>query len=198
MQSRAEITRTRLLDAARRCFAEHGYAVTGVADICTQAGVSKGAFYHHFPSKQAPFLALLDEWLQTLDAQMARARAGADAAPAALLNAAGMFAQVFADAAGQLPMFLEFWSQAARDPAVWAATISPYRRYHALFREWVEAGVAEGSLRQVDAGAAAHVLVALALGLLLQSLVDAEGADWGAVGQEGMRLLLDGLERRTL
>ena len=127
-----------------------------------------------------------------------RARAGADTTPAALLNAAGLFAQVFADAAGQLPMFLEFWSQAARDPTVWAATISPYRRYHALFADWVAAGVAEGSLAEIDAGAAAHVIVALALGLLLQSLVDTEAPDWGEVGQAGIRMLLDGMARRPV
>jgi TetR/AcrR family transcriptional repressor of nem operon len=43
--------RTRLLDAAMRAIRAQGYAATTVDDICRAAGVSKGAFFHHFQSK---------------------------------------------------------------------------------------------------------------------------------------------------
>lgn len=42
-----------LREAATRLFAKHGYANTSVAQICAEAGVSKGALYHHFDSKDA-------------------------------------------------------------------------------------------------------------------------------------------------
>jgi len=51
MQQRSEETRARILDAAIRRFAIAGYDAASVEDICTEAGVSKGAFYHHFPTK---------------------------------------------------------------------------------------------------------------------------------------------------
>jgi AcrR family transcriptional regulator len=47
-----EQTRGRLLDAASRLFASRGYDQTAVEAIIAQAGVSKGAFYHHFSSKE--------------------------------------------------------------------------------------------------------------------------------------------------
>ena len=50
-QKRGEETRSRILDAAQGCFVQHGYDATGVAEICRSAGLSKGAFYYHFPSK---------------------------------------------------------------------------------------------------------------------------------------------------
>jgi AcrR family transcriptional regulator len=44
-------TRTQLIDAARSLFASQGYDRTSVEMVIQQAGVSKGAFYHHFSSK---------------------------------------------------------------------------------------------------------------------------------------------------
>jgi TetR/AcrR family transcriptional repressor of nem operon len=44
--------RTRLLDAALHVIRAQGYAATSVEDICRQAGVTKGAFFHHFRSKE--------------------------------------------------------------------------------------------------------------------------------------------------
>jgi AcrR family transcriptional regulator len=50
-QQRGEETHARILEAAAACFGQHGYDAVGVAEICRQANVTKGAFYHHFPSK---------------------------------------------------------------------------------------------------------------------------------------------------
>ena len=44
--------RTRLLDAAMQVIREQGYAATSVDDICRAAGVTKGAFFHYFESKE--------------------------------------------------------------------------------------------------------------------------------------------------
>lgn len=41
---------------------ERGYAGTGINDICVEAGVSKGAFYHSFPTKEALAIAALDSF----------------------------------------------------------------------------------------------------------------------------------------
>jgi AcrR family transcriptional regulator len=195
-QRRGEQTHARILQAAEDCFAQHGYDAASVAEICRSAGVSKGAFYHHFPSKQALFLELLDRWLGELDTQLAAARAGTRTVPQGLMQMAGMTQPVFETGRGQLPMFLEFWNQAARDPAIWQATIAPYRRYRAFFSGLVEAGIAEGTLRSVDPEVAAHVIVSLAVGLVLQGSLDPDGADWGCVLEEGVRLLLEGLTRQ--
>lgn len=194
-QQRAEETRARILRAATECFAQYGYDAVGVAEICRRAGVTKGGFYHHFPSKQALFLELVNRWLGGLDMQMEAARRGAATVPEGLRQMAGMAQQVFDVARGQIPLYLEFWAKAARDPLVWQATIEPYRRYRDFFRRVVEAGIAEGSLRCVDAERAAEVLVALAVGLLLQGMLDPEGANWGEVTQEGIQILLTGLEK---
>ncbi|WP_183154646.1 ScbR family autoregulator-binding transcription factor [Streptomyces shenzhenensis] len=52
-QERAIKTRRTVLEAAAKVFAEHGYAAATVADILKTAGVTKGALYFHFDSKEA-------------------------------------------------------------------------------------------------------------------------------------------------
>ena len=193
IQRRGEETRAHILQAAESCFAQRGYDATSVVDICDLAGVSKGAFYHHFSSKQTLFLELLEHWLVGMDALLESARVDADTVPAGLLQMAGMVQPVFQEGKGRLPFFLEFWNKAARDPVVWQATIAPYRRYRDFFCKMIEAGIAEGSLRPVDPEATAQIIVSLAVGLVLQGVLDPEGADWGQMAQEGVRLLLNGL-----
>jgi AcrR family transcriptional regulator len=195
-QQRGEETRNRILEAAAECFAQHGYDGAGVAEICRRAGVTKGGFYHHFPSKQALFLELMDRWLGGLDEQLAAACAEAETAPESLMQMAGMAGQVFQAASGQLPMFLEFWSKASRDEKVWQATIAPYRWYQDFFSGLIQDGIAEGTLRPVDPEIAARVIVSLAVGLVLQGLLDPQGADWGQVMEKSVKVLLKGLEKK--
>lgn len=55
-------TRRRLVEAAIRVVREKGYVATTVDDLCAAAGVSKGAFFHHFADKQAVALAAAEEF----------------------------------------------------------------------------------------------------------------------------------------
>ncbi len=56
-----------LVDAARYLFWEKGYGATGVAELLARAQVNSGSFYHVFPSKEALLLAVLDEYLSSLE-----------------------------------------------------------------------------------------------------------------------------------
>jgi AcrR family transcriptional regulator len=58
---RSETTRRALLDAARALFTERGFAATGRDDIAQRAGVTRGALYHHFGSKERLFRAVVEE-----------------------------------------------------------------------------------------------------------------------------------------
>jgi AcrR family transcriptional regulator len=194
MQQRSEETRARILDAAIRRFAIAGYEVASVDDICTEAGVSKGAFYHHFPTKQAIFLALMQAWLAKIDVGLDAAREAS--VPKTLLHMTDLLPGVFAAAEDRLPMFLEFWLQASRDETVWKAIIAPYRHYQESFSKLIADGVAEGSLKPVDSQVAAQTIVSLAVGLVLQGVLDPHGADWEKTARESMRILMNGLEKQ--
>lgn len=193
-QQRSEETRQGILQAALDSFSRQGYDAASVAEICALAGVSKGAFYYHFPTKQGLFLALIEDWLKNLDRRLQQAQISADRVPTALLMMSGELEQIFTQAEGRLGMFLEFWRQASRDPQVWALLISPYRRYQDWFAGLIETGIREGSLRQTDPQVASRLLVATAVGMLLQGLLEPQGTDWPATTRGSLELLLQGLE----
>jgi AcrR family transcriptional regulator len=192
-QQRGEETRGRILDAAVRKFAMAGYDAASVDEICAEAGVSKGAFYHHFPSKQAVFLALMNGWLTMIDMGMDAVHK--DTFPETLVQMTGLMPGVFAAAEDRLPMFLEFWLQASRDEKIWQAIIAPYRHYQERFIKMVEDGIKEGSLKPVDPQVASQTIVSLAVGLVLQGVLDPHSANWGEVSEKSMQILLNGLAK---
>jgi AcrR family transcriptional regulator len=195
VQQRSEETKQHILQVSQQLFSQNGYDATGVAEICKTAAVSKGAFYHHFPSKQAVFLTLLESWLAVLDTQMAALLEGAQNVPEGMQRAAAVTGLVFESAHGQLPMFLEFWRESSHDPLVWQATIAPYRRYQELFAGLVNKGIQEGSLGAVDPNNVSRVIVALALGAILQGVIDPHGAEWGEVVRSGIQWLMKGISK---
>ena len=75
VQERSRTRRQRLLDAALEVFSQRGYSETAIDDVARASDTSKGGLYFHFPSKQALFLALLDEASQALLLRVERAMA---------------------------------------------------------------------------------------------------------------------------
>ncbi len=84
MASQAErraATRARVLDAAEALFAAHGYEATSTDAILESCGISRGALYHHFATKQAVFEAVFQ---RVSDAAIERAVRGAPPSPSPL------------------------------------------------------------------------------------------------------------------
>jgi TetR/AcrR family transcriptional repressor of nem operon len=65
--------REKLLDAALSLIRMKGYSATSVDDLCAAAGVTKGAFFHHFKSKEALAVAAADYWSEKTGAFFAAA-----------------------------------------------------------------------------------------------------------------------------
>lgn len=71
-------TRAKLIAAARKAFGERGYAEASMDDFTAEAGLTRGALYHHFGDKKGLFEAVVHE----MDAEMAeRLKTISDAAP---------------------------------------------------------------------------------------------------------------------
>ena len=69
----AAAARTKLLDAAVQVIREKGYSGTSVDELCSTAGVTKGAFFHYFKSKEELAVAAADYWGENTDALFSNA-----------------------------------------------------------------------------------------------------------------------------
>jgi hypothetical protein len=63
-----------------------------------------------------------------------------------------------------------------------------------LFAELMRRGIQEGSIKAVNPEMAARLVLALALGLVFQGVLDREQTDWSRVAQEGMHIMVEGLK----
>jgi TetR/AcrR family transcriptional repressor of nem operon len=72
-QSSSTPARSKLLDVALRLLREKGYSATTVDDLCAAADVTKGAFFHHFKSKEDMAVAAVDHWSATTGEMFAQA-----------------------------------------------------------------------------------------------------------------------------
>ncbi len=66
--------RQKLLDAAVSVIRTKGYSATTVDELCANAGVTKGAFFHHFKSKDELGVAAAEHWSDTTGALFAEAK----------------------------------------------------------------------------------------------------------------------------
>ena len=110
----AEATKTRILDAAHGLVLERGFAATSVDAVLAEAAVSKGAFFHHFPSKAELGRAVLERYAaadeRMLDEFMARAEAESDDPAEQLVAFLRAFEEAATGLAGEQPgcLFVSF------------------------------------------------------------------------------------------
>jgi AcrR family transcriptional regulator len=137
-------TRDKILQAALEVFAEKGYHRALVDDIVRASRTSKGAVYHHFPNKEALFLALVDEFSARL----------AEAVAAAIADAHGALGKVQAALTAGLETFARHRDLArilllesvSLGPAYQSKRLEAHERFASLIQAYLDDAVAEGSI----------------------------------------------------
>jgi AcrR family transcriptional regulator len=154
-------THDALLDAAREEFARRGLAGARVEDIASRAGISKGAFYLHFRTKDAAFEEILQRFLGAFEDHALRRDEIACAAPGDPL-------ELEAECAADVELLELLWRNrhvlAALDGAAgsrYRALVDPLRRrLHAFVTRRILARQGPGGLRtDVDPRVVADIVV---------------------------------------
>ncbi len=169
---RTEITRRKLLAAAKRVFAQDGFEAARLEDIAAGAGYTRGAFYANFESKEDIFFALLEEWVrERIEAVTAALREHVN--PLDKLAALRKHYAGIAKDRRLVLISLEFKLFALRHPEAHARLRDRHRRIRASWGElFSELMRALGRKLPVRNPAASTCLGALAQGMLLEHLVD--------------------------
>jgi len=107
MASKGENTRKRILDTAQAMILDHGYAGVSVDQLISSMGLTKGAFFHHFKSKQALARTLIqrysDDGVQLFRDNLARAKKLSDDPLQQFLIFIGLYEELFEGLAEPYP-----------------------------------------------------------------------------------------------
>ena len=178
MRKRSEMveeTRSKLIETARKAFAEKGYAKASMDDITAEAGLTRGALYHHFGDKKGLLQAVVDQ----IDSEMAaRARQTATQAESVwegLLAEGIAYIEMALNPEVQRIVLLD-GPAVLGDPSRWPSQNSCLQATIGM----VQALIRDGVMKPVNAEAAAHLLNGAALNAALwiaasddpQSVVD--------------------------
>ncbi|WJH40034.1 TetR/AcrR family transcriptional regulator [Aliirhizobium terrae] len=186
-----EETRAKLIQAARKSFAEKGYAASSMDDFTAAAGLTRGALYHNFGDKKGLLQAVIDQ----IDAEMlARMRAAAKAK-------GGSLWEVFvAEGVAYIEMAIEPEIQRIvmlDGPAV-LGDPSQWPNQNACLRtttETITALIEEGTVKPVDAEAAARLINGAALNAALWIAAAEDPQDVLAKVVDAFQQLASGLLR---
>jgi len=190
-EERRKETRKNILAAAQKVFAYHGFDESGVDDICRQAGITKGAFYHHFATKQQLLMELLDHWIDMVAQKIDPKRLKTDNALQLLQGITESIEPAFVDAKGQLPIFLELYIKGLNDPHLKKINKKSYQKFIEFFTAIVQEGIRQGSVKADDAREVSMILFSLTVGFLVQGLLNPRGADWTELTKKSIRMLLE-------
>ncbi|QIC61926.1 TetR/AcrR family transcriptional regulator [Acinetobacter schindleri] len=155
-------TRKKLIQVARRAFGEYGYADTSMDKLTAEAGLTRGALYHHFGDKKGLFAAVVDQ----IDSEMASSAQQHLEQPDDLWEGLMLEGRTYIEHA----LNAEFQRIVLRDgpavlgdPAHWPSQ----NKCLQSTCECVEQLLAEGRLKPVDALAAAVLLNGAAMNAAL-------------------------------
>ncbi len=130
-----------LLDAAERVILRAGPTGVSVDAVVREAGLSKGAFFHHFPTKEALLVALLERLSGSVDAQVNAAAARGESALAAQVAVA--FDMPAKERERTRALVLALLAGVMESPAIATAAREANERSHALsVAAGADAGVA--------------------------------------------------------
>lgn len=168
---RQEDQRRRILDAAIRCFARGGFHATGMQAVCAEAGMSPGALYRYFPSKDAIIEAIVERDRADIPGQLAPLLQAEDVVEA-LIGAAREFL-VGNLRPESLPMFPELSAEAARNPAAHEILMRCDAEVADIICRVIARGMALGQIdRALDAREATRFLMAQTDGVLMRLLLE--------------------------
>ncbi|NDJ33024.1 MAG: TetR family transcriptional regulator [Chloroflexi bacterium] len=197
----AEETRQALLDAALHIFTQDGYEAARLADIAAEAGVTRGALYHHFEGKVGLYTALVEDLSGGFNEQVwaAIGEGGPFLAilervmvqPLAFLAANDRYRDFYALANFQTAAIDDL--RPIREGQI-AATHAMVEQVAGFFRMGIEAGDLRAGL---DPHAAAQAFIGLQNGLIHMWLTLGQSFDLVHAAGEAARIFIHGVQKET-
>jgi AcrR family transcriptional regulator len=188
-------TRARLLHAAAEVYASQGFGGATLDEVAARAGLTKGAVYDHFGSKENLLLALMEEYLAgQVAAQLMLFDRERTSAERPLAGSEDWMARLH-ESPERFRLFVELWTHAQRDEQLRRHLAGALRTLHATFTGFAAASAADAGI-QSPAGTPeqfANVTLGLGIGLAMLELTDPDTIPDGLLGAV-LSMLIGALE----
>lgn len=187
--------KAQIMEAAIQVFAEKGFDQATMADIVARAGLSKGALYWYFESKEELIIAIVDFIFERELAHVLGRVEAVESAEAKLLTTLELVAGSFEQMKPLIPIFFEYWGMMMREERIRQAIAGYYHDFFEFVRPIIHHGVERGEFHADDVDSVAYSLGALIEGMGILWAADPESIDLERHTHIGMRLLISGLKR---
>lgn len=187
--------RTQILEAAMVVFARRGFDQARMDDIAQEVGLSKGALYLYYKSKDAIISAILQFFFSQVMKKL-QSFLESEEQPSVreqLLRLNQYYVAEMKWMVSLLPLSFQFYAVAARQKTVRQFLKRYFKDYREVLAALVQRGIDRGEFRPVRAEQVAIAIAALYEGLALLWMVDPEAMQWEQTGEASLLLLLDGL-----
>jgi TetR/AcrR family fatty acid metabolism transcriptional regulator len=163
----SEERKTQILTAATKVFSKRGFTNARMDDIVAESGLSKGALYWYFDSKDAIIISILDQifdWETTHVGEMLEKEESAQDKLRLFVETS---IQDLERMRPLMPIFFDFWSLSVRKKNINQAIKRYYQQFLDLIEPIIQEGIDTGEFRPVDANATAVSLGAMFEGTIL-------------------------------
>jgi AcrR family transcriptional regulator len=179
--------------AAGTVFAERGYDRASLDDVAVAAGLTKGAVYSSFASKEELFYALMRERIRERLELVNKAVERQATVRDITRDAGSALAELISSQAEWHLLFIEFWARAVRDPDLRGEFARERRSARGLIASLLQEQAAEANVElPAPADQLAVAVLALANGIAIEHIADPDTVDASTFGVI-LDLLLDGL-----
>jgi AcrR family transcriptional regulator len=182
---RSAATRSALVAAGRRLFAEHGFAGVGTEAIVADAAVSRGALYHHFADKTELFAGVIEAVEADITDEIAAAALAGDDLTFPVMMMRAMNAWLDACEAPDVQRILLTDGPSVLGWARWRELLQPYAL--SLIENTLVQGIADGAVADLPTRPLAHALVAVAE----EAAMYVASADDRVVARREMTVVMD-------
>ena len=192
------MTREKILDSAEALYIRKSFSETSMNDIVVDSGLSKGAIYNHFKSKEELIVAIYDRLMKRTIEQL-QIMLEAESTASRKLELIGEVAFV---ATANRPrafqtMNIEFLVAASRMETLAPRIEARYKETVGILRKTIQNGINSGEFRgDIDAGEIASILFAAADGMTFHFATSGVIFDWHQMNKILLDMVLNGIIRR--
>ncbi len=192
----SEERKTQILTAATKVFTKHGFSGARMDDIVAESGLSKGAIYWYFDSKESIIISILDQFFNWETAHLRELLEREVSAQKKLEIFVETTIKDLEKINPLMPILFDFWSLSVRKNTVNQAIKRYYQNFLDMIEPIIQQGIDQGELRQINVSETAIALGAIFEGTILLSFYFPETIDFEKQFRSNLDLIMEGLIRK--